>query len=121
MLNYIVKSQKTNNKLEKILNTHSTLPIFLIFKKSTTHSNRKVKKKKKQQQENKHNVPYRTIGRVYEESRGFPSSPVGKESSCNAGDPGLIPGLGKSPGEGNGNPLQYSCLENPWTEEPGRL
>ena len=35
------------------------------------------------------------------------------ESACNAGDPGLIPGLGRSPGGGNGNPLQYSCLENP--------
>ena len=37
----------------------------------------------------------------------------GKESVCNAGDPGSIPGLGGSPGGGNGNPLQYSCLENP--------
>ena len=37
----------------------------------------------------------------------------GKESSCNAGDQGSIPGSGRSPGEGNGNPLQYSCLENP--------
>ena len=37
----------------------------------------------------------------------------GKASACNAGDPGSIPGLGRSPGEGNGNPLQYSCLENP--------
>ena len=36
-----------------------------------------------------------------------------KESACNAGDPGSTPGLGRSPGEGNGNPLQYSCLENP--------
>ena len=36
-----------------------------------------------------------------------------KESVCNAGDPGPIPGSGRSPGEGNGNPLQYSCLENP--------
>ena len=36
-------------------------------------------------------------------------------------DAGSIPGLGRSPGEGNGNPLQYSCLENPWTEEPDRL
>ena len=36
----------------------------------------------------------------------------GKESACNAGEPGSIPGLGRSPGEGNGNPLQYSCLEN---------
>ena len=43
---------------------------------------------------------------------GFPCSSVGKESACNAGDPGLIPGSGRSPGEGNGNPLQYSCLGN---------
>ena len=38
---------------------------------------------------------------------------VGKESAYSAGDPGSIPGLGRSPGEGNGSPLQYSCLENP--------
>ena len=38
---------------------------------------------------------------------------AGKESACNAVDTGLIPGSGRSPGEGNGNPLQYSCLENP--------
>ena len=44
---------------------------------------------------------------------GFPGVSDGKESACNAGDLGLIPGLGRSPGEGNGNPLQYSCLENP--------
>ena len=43
----------------------------------------------------------------------FPHSSGGKESACNAGDLGSIPGLGRSPGEGNGNPLQYSCLENP--------
>ena len=43
---------------------------------------------------------------------GFPCSSVSKESACSAGDPGLIPGLEISPGEGNGNPLQYSCLEN---------
>ena len=43
---------------------------------------------------------------------GFPSGLDGKESACNAGDPGSIPGLGRSPGEGNGYPLQYSCLEN---------
>ena len=42
----------------------------------------------------------------------FPSGSDGKASACNAGDPGSIPGLGRSPGEGNGNPLQYSCLEN---------
>ena len=44
---------------------------------------------------------------------GFPGSSVGKESACQVGDVGLIPGSGRSPGEGNGNPLQYSCLENP--------
>ena len=44
---------------------------------------------------------------------GFPHSSVGKESTCNAGDPGSIPGSGRPPGEGNGNPLEYSCLENP--------
>ena len=44
---------------------------------------------------------------------GFPHSSVGKESACNAGDLGSIPGLRRSSGEGNGNPLQYSCLENP--------
>ena len=43
----------------------------------------------------------------------FPGGASGKESACNAGDPGLTPGLGRSPGEGNSNPLQYSCLENP--------
>ena len=46
-------------------------------------------------------------------SKGFPHSSVGKSSACNARDPGLISGWGRSPGVGNGNPLQYSCLENP--------
>ena len=41
----------------------------------------------------------------------------GKESACNVGDPGSAPGLGSSPGEGNGNPLQYSCLENSMDRE----
>ena len=44
---------------------------------------------------------------------GFPGGSEVKASAWNAGGPGLIPGLGRSPGEGNGNPLQYSCLENP--------
>ena len=42
----------------------------------------------------------------------FPGGSDGKESACNAGNPGSIPGLGRSPGEGNGYPLQYSCLKN---------
>ena len=44
---------------------------------------------------------------------GFPGSSDGKNSVCNAGDLGLIPGSGISPGEGNGKPFQYSCLRNP--------
>ena len=44
---------------------------------------------------------------------GFPGGSDGKESACNVGDLGSIPGLGKSPGGGNGNLLYYSCLENP--------
>ena len=50
---------------------------------------------------------------------GFPGGSEGKESACNAGPQGLTPGLGKPPGKGNGNPLQYSCLDNPM--EPGGL
>ena len=45
-------------------------------------------------------------------STGFPGGSDGKASACNEEDPGSIPGSGRSPGEGNGNPLQYSCLEN---------
>ena len=44
---------------------------------------------------------------------GFPGGSDGKETACNAGDLGSIPGSRRSPGEENGNPLQYSCLENP--------
>ena len=45
--------------------------------------------------------------------KGFPGGSDGKESVCNAGDVGTIPGLGRAPGGGNGNPLHYSCWENP--------
>jgi len=45
--------------------------------------------------------------------KDFPGGSEGKASAYNAGDPSLIPGSGRSSGEGNGNPLQYSCLENP--------
>ena len=51
----------------------------------------------------------------------FPGGSDGKASVYNVGDLGSIPGSGRSPGEGNGNPLQYYCLEIPWTEKPGRL
>ena len=51
----------------------------------------------------------------------FPGDSGGKEFACSARDPGSVPGLGRSPGEGNGHPLQYSCLEKSWSEEPGGL
>ena len=53
--------------------------------------------------------------------RGFPGGSEGKAPACNAGDVGLIPGLGRFSGEGNGNPLRYSCLENPMDGEACRL
>ena len=53
------------------------------------------------------------IGKGEGEKMGFPSSSDGKESACNAGDPGWIPGLRSPPGAGIGYRLQYSCLENP--------
>ena len=49
----------------------------------------------------------------HSDKRGFPGGSDGKESVYNAGDPGSTPGLGRSPGEGNGSSRQYSCLENP--------
>ena len=52
---------------------------------------------------------------------GFPGGSDGKESTCNTGNLGSIPGSGRSPGEENSNPLQYSCLGNPMEDEPGRL
>ena len=52
------------------------------------------------------------VMKYFKEASGKPSGSAGKESACNAGDLGLIPGLGKSPGEGKDYPLQYSGLEN---------
>ena len=51
-------------------------------------------------------------GRSFEEGRGFPGGSDGKESACNSGEQDSIPGSGRSPGEGNGYPIQYSSLEN---------
>ena len=62
-------------------------------------------------------LSYQPVGMVPFQS-SFPGGSDGGESACNAGDPGSVPGLGTDPGDGNGNPLQYSCLENsmdcPW-------
>ena len=52
---------------------------------------------------------------------GFPGGSVGKESACNAGDLGLIPVSGRSPREGNGNPLQYFCLEKTMDRGAGQV
>ena len=71
----------------------------------------------------KHKLELRLLGEISIRSdmqiipllqqKDFPGGADGKASAYNAGDPGSIPGLGRSPGEGNGTPLQYSCLENP--------
>ena len=55
------------------------------------------------------------------DSVGFPGGSEGKESACNAGDPGSIPGLGRCSGEGNGNPSGILAWRIPWREEPGGL
>ena len=57
-------------------------------------------------------APHRPSTTSYSANRGFPCGSAGKESACNAGDLGSIPGLGRSPGKGKGYPLQYSGLEN---------
>ena len=68
---------------------------------------------------------WKWITTYYNKKRGFPGGSDGKESACSAGDLGSTPELGRSPGEGNGNPLQYSCLENSmdwgawWATVPG--
>ena len=58
------------------------------------------------------NIKQDSISTYFIRWEGFPGSSAGKESACNAEDPSSIPGLGRSPGEGNGYPLQYSGLEN---------
>ena len=58
---------------------------------------------------------------AHNDIKGFPGGLDDKESACSVRDPGLIPGLERSSGEGNGYPFQSSCLENPSQEEPGGL
>ena len=72
------------------------------------------------QQDTKIQLDFRTSSGCYLPIH--PGSSEGKASACHMGDPGSTPGLGRSPGEGNGNPVQYFCLENPMDfQEPGRL
>ena len=61
--------------------------------------------------------PLETGWATYSSIVGFPGGLAGKESACNAGDPGSIPGLERYPGEGKSYPIQYSGLENPWAIE----
>ena len=70
---------------------------------------------------NSRNSPRVVGGLLVVASKAFPGSSDGKESTCKAGDQDSISGWGRSPGEGDGYPLQYSCLGNPTDEEPGRL
>ena len=70
----------------------------------------------------KHKLESRLLGEISDMQMtlpygGFPGGSEVKASTSNAGDPGSIPGWGRSPGEGNGNPLQYPCLENPMDGE----
>ena len=66
-------------------------------------------------------LPPESVGPEIEENflQHFPGGSGGKESTCNSEDPGSVPWLRRSSGGGHGNPLQYSCLRIPWTEEPG--
>ena len=88
---------------------------YLVSYKDTDRLSDSEKKKKKQLFKLKKLDSCNTI------IGGFPGGSVVKNLPTNAGDVSLIPELGRTPGEGNDNPLQYSCLEVPWTEEPGRL
>ena len=66
-------------------------------------------------------VCYLSVTYLFSNWNFIPGGSDGKQYACNVGYLGLIPGLGRSPGEEYGNPLQYSCLENPGTEESGEL
>ena len=79
--------------------------------KKTDEINLFTKQKKTHSEKTKLRLPRGKVGR--RDKVDFPGGSDGKESSCNMGDLGSVPGLGRSPGRGHGYPLQYSCLENP--------
>ena len=64
-------------------------------------------------------ISYFLLVLLFLKLRGFPGASDGKESACSAEDPGSVPGSGRCPGEGNGNPLQYSSLENSMNSQMG--
>ena len=105
--------QRINMATEVLNDTIEELALIDIFR--TLHQKNKTKQNKKTQSthsyqvDTEHSLGFTKIGTKL----GFPGGSKDKASACNLGDLGLIPGLGRSPGEGNGNPLQHSCLENP--------
>ena len=102
-------STYTRMKLDSWESRLSTLP----GKDAWTESQRKKISSSKQREDDKqiHEIAEQVYKQVTSNTR--PGGSDSKESICNAGDLGSIPGLGRSPGRGHGNPLQYSCLENP--------
>ena len=86
---------------------------FLLLQIVSTLFNVSRKKKNKRRPSIIPHITFAALSIPFCAWWGFPGGSVGKESACDAGDPGLIPGLRRSPGERNGNPLQYFCLENP--------
>ena len=99
---------------------------------STNHGSKIFWKKKNYSKFQKQDVNFPYSGQLFTQHvpcickylcslyAGFPGGSVAKDPPANAGDMGSIPAWGRSPGERNGNPLQYSCLENPMKEKPGR-
>ena len=85
--------------------------VFLVTKRIQTNTSTNVKLSQNRWRKTMKPLKQATKSRC-RSRRGFPCSSVGKEPACSAGDLGLILGLGRSPGEENGNPLQYPCLEN---------
>ena len=101
----------------KDLNTDQTLVLDALLKRENDHPPLSHHLLKSLVEKEKYNYTVHTRFQkkkiiTYSRFMGFPGGSTSKESTCNAGDLGSIPGLGRCPGEGNGHPLQYSGLEN---------
>ena len=100
--------RRANNPLQ-----YSCLENPMVSRAWQTTVHKVIKSKTQLKQLDTHTCSIYICINIWEKYMSFPYSSVGKESACNAGDLGSVPAFGRSPGEGNGNPLQYSCLENP--------